>query len=52
MQQQVVKGKRKTKRVKDLKVIEIAPKSKYKKLEHQNHMLTQQLIKEQGKYGI
>jgi hypothetical protein len=48
-QQQVVKGKRKTKRVKDLKVIEIAPKSKYKKLERQNQMLTQ-LVKEQ--YGI
>ena len=51
MLQQVVNGKGKTKKVKDLKVIEIAPKSKYKKLERQNQMLIR-LVKEQGKYGI
>lgn len=46
--QQQVKGNGKSKKVKDIKVIEIAPKSKYKKLERQNQMLTQ-LVKEQ--YG-
>jgi len=48
VQQQVVKGKGKTKKVKDIKVIEIASKSKYKKLERQIKMLTQ-LVKE--RYG-
>jgi hypothetical protein len=49
VQQQVKgKGKGNSKKVKDIKVIEIAPKSKYKKLERQNQVLTQ-LVKEQ--YG-